>query len=100
MDTDGGCLFLKIPVNRFWFKDVLVFAEKIFALVAHEWKHIADLQKEKEFGSYRRRWKNRPHERRAIVAENKAMRAKDKRMDIQDAIIDLAINIERVRESN
>ena len=97
--TDGGYMFLQIPVTTKWsrYSDPLDLAERIFALAAHEWQHIKDYQKKVKFGNYERNWKNRPHERRAITAAKRADRVKDKRTDIQDAILNLGFAIENIR---
>ena len=96
--SDGGTMLLWIflPSSSYLIgkMDTITIAEKIYSLAAHEWKHVADLQKKKHFGQYNRNWGNRPHERRAIAAAQRADRKKNERPDIQDAIINLAINIE------
>lgn len=93
--SDGGFMFLKIPV-RHW--EPLRLAEEVYRLASHEWRHIKDVQKKARFGDYNRNWKNRPHERRAMNSEKRAIRIKDKREDIQDAIIALGINIESIKK--
>ncbi len=95
ISTDGGYMFLKITAKH---REPLILAERIFDLASHEWQHIKDLQKHGKFGSYNRNWKNRPHERRAITASKRAERVKDKRLDIQDAILNLAIYIEELQK--
>ena len=93
--SDGGYMFLRIPVNRFT-QDPIAFAENVFNLASHEWQHIKDLQKNNRFGEYNRNWRNRPHERRAITAAKRADRVKDKNEFIQDSILNLALFMEDV----
>lgn len=98
ISTDGGYMFLQIPAKSNWAgDDCLTVAESFFSLVAHEWKHVADMQKRKRFGDYNRRWANRPHERRAITVGKRAEKIKDERADVQEAILALAINLEKIR---
>ena len=97
--SDGGFMFLKICVGRLSGRDPLMTAENIYSLAAHEWRHIRDFQKKEHFGQYERNWANRPHERRAINSAKRADRIKMERPDIQDAIIDLGINIEEIRKT-
>lgn len=94
--SDGGTMLLTIPL---YYGDSLRTAESIYSLMAHEWRHVKDNQKGIRFGDYNRNWKNRPHERRAMNAEKKAIRVKDKRDDIQEAVINLGIEIERIENS-
>ena len=99
--SDGGFMFLRIPVmgKYNWpdYTDPLYLAEEIYRIAAHEWRHIRDKQKKKQFGQYNRRWANRPHERRAVNSANRALRLKDQRKDIQEAILDLALCVEAIR---
>lgn len=98
--TDGGYMILKIPVYNAAsssYCDPLDFAKFIYEYAAHEWRHVRDMQKKEHFGKYNRNWKNRPHERRACNSAKKAVKEVDRRSDIQDAIIDLAVEIERLR---
>ena len=48
------------------------FATRLYLTAVHESKHVADRQQGNYFGEYKRRWANRPHERRAIFAEHAA----------------------------
>lgn len=96
--TDGGYMFLRIPATKsgFHFWDPLILAEKIYSTAAHEWRHIRDCQKNARFGQYNRNWENRPHERRANNSREKAKKLAEKRTDIQDAILALGLEIERI----
>ena len=92
-------MFLFLPTGEngyYWFRDPLSLAESIFKLAAHEWRHIKDMQKNKEFGEYNRNWKNRPHEKRAEKSKQIAASKIEKVSDYQDAIITLGIEIERL----
>ena len=98
--SDGGYMFLSIPNpsgdQRNW--EALDFAEAIYELAAHEWRHVRDFQKGERYGDYNRNWKNRPHERRAISSTKRAVAMVDKDERIQDAIIALGLDIERIRK--
>ena len=100
--TDGGYIFLSIPVVNHLathsFPDSLELGEKLFELAAHEWRHIADSQKGRKFGDYNRRWKNRPHERRAIRTERKAANLIKTSRLVQEAILEFAIAVEKIRD--
>lgn len=91
--SDGGFLFIWLAKG--W--EALSAAESFYSVAAHEWRHVRDFQKRLSFGQYNRNWKNRPHERRAINSCKRALRIKDSRTDIQDAIIALGIAIEESR---
>lgn len=95
--TDGGYIVLRIPVWSDFYYDLLEFAEKIYKVAAHEWRHIRDYQKNAIFHSHKIRWKNRCQEKRAMFSEKKAMVIKDKRLDIQEDVINLGIQIEQLR---
>lgn len=104
--TDGG--WMKIFLLRHKYRnrtydpqanthvtaDELGIAENFFSTAAHEWQHIKDFQKGKSFGQYNRNWKNRPHEKRAIVAASRAVRNIPKRKGCEDSILDLATTLE------
>lgn len=94
--TDGGYVTLHMDPLRFDHPhyDPLAFAESLYSTMAHEWQHIKDFQKGKRFGDYNRNWANRPHERRAVTAQNRAVRNIEKRDGCADAILDLGIFIE------
>ena len=91
--SDGGFVFLKISANDFR-RDPLAWAEGVYALAAHEWQHIKDSQKGVSFDTHRKHWKNRSHEKRAMVAANRAVRTTDRDSRISDAILDLALFME------
>jgi len=95
--SDGGFMFLAIPVNGD--RDPLDLAEEIYRVAAHEWRHIRDKQMGRRFGNYRRRWEDRPHEKRAMRSEQKALKLKERKPEIQEAIIKLGIAIERIRDN-
>lgn len=86
-----------------WFspwQDALSTAESVYLTLVHECKHAKDAQKGLHFGEYHRRWKNRPHERRAIAAKERACAdlAEKPKEDLQDAILNLAIEIEGIQK--
>jgi len=96
--TDGGIMYLKIACGPqgFHYWDPLKLAERIFKLVSHEWRHIRDIQKNQRFGEYNRNWKNRPHEKRAIKSAQVAAMKAEKQDNIQEAILNLGIKLEKL----
>ena len=94
IDTDGGYLFLRIPYKNVR-RDLIELAKYVFEIAAHEWKHIADFQNNRKFGQYNKNWKNRPHEKRAILAQHRAVEKLHQSQSIQNIVIDLAIEIEK-----
>ena len=78
--------------------DYVVSYQCFFKTAIHEYAHVRDLQKNKPFGQYNRRWKNRPHERRAIRAADRGVEwisARERRqIEVNEAILALAIAVE------
>ena len=93
--SDGGFMFLKIAISDYH-QDPLDFADRVYRLAAHEWRHIRDYQKHVRFDTHRKRWANRSHEKRAMNSARKATREIDKRGDIQDAILNVALEAEAI----
>ena len=69
--------------------DKLQLAEKFWAVCVHEWAHIADSQNGLRFGSYNKRWAERPHEARACYAAKYA--SANRSTEAEQAILDLAL---------
>jgi hypothetical protein len=78
--------------------DYLKDFEFFFRMLIHEFAHVHDFQKGKAFGQYKRRWANRPHERRAIRAEHRGVKwigqRQDRQVEVNEAIMALAIAAE------
>lgn len=91
--SDGGYMFLRVPSSNFR-QDPLMFSEEVYKLAAHEWRHIRDHQKHVKMDTHKKRWANRSHEKRAMNSAKKAVREIDRREDIQDAILNFAIEVE------
>lgn len=102
--TDGAYMVLRIPVFGRCQTEEVVLVESLFRTAAHEWKHVADYQKGKLFAhhklgrSRRINWADRPQEKRAMAAATRAGKIMGERSDIQEALLELAINIERLRK--
>ena len=96
--TDGGCVILSPRVKS----DPLEFALSVFETAIHEFAHIRDHQDGKSFTDYNKRWKNRPHERRAVAATQDALAEIDKqklRKEKKDeAILNLALALEEMKK--
>ena len=95
IDTDCGWFEIWLPKD--FYSDPLVLAESFFKVAAHEWRHIRDYQKGGVF-TRKRRWASRPQEKRAIRSASRAMADMSKRRGAADAIIDLGIEIEKLRK--
>jgi len=98
--TDDAVVILRLPKAGdpiLWpahtWREPLYIAERFFDYALHEWGHVKDFQGEESFCHYRRRWANRPHERRA---EGYMLEAKERGFSesAQMAIIDLAVYLE------
>ncbi len=104
VNTDGGYFSIVLP-QRFSTWDALDLAVSFFQVAIHEWVHIADFQamSRGEFrafdyaraGSRRRKHDTRPEELRAIDTTDAALERGAVSRN-QDAIIALALEIERV----
>ena len=82
------------------------FVEGLFRTAIHEFKHVADFQKHRIFADYKRRWENRPHERRAIHATEAAIQRitrdeeKERKIRIDNLMLDLATQLESISKES
>ena len=100
IDTDGGWIELQLPIIHRAY-DHLEQAESFYRLCLHEWGHIKEYQENADrtashrFSDYNRRWKNRPHERRACrIATEAGERYYSK--TAEQAILELALWLEEM----
>jgi len=98
-NTDGGYIVVWTGNRRGYRPDTLRYTENFFSTLVHEFAHVRDYQlydrgKPQRF-DFRPRWANRPHERRAIVAEKAA---KERESEYADAVIEFALALENERE--
>lgn len=91
-----GIMVLRIPI--FKGRAFLQTAEDVFAIVAHEWRHIRDYQKGLKFDSHSVLYYNRCQEKRARRSEKLAEQNLHKMKEAQEAVLDLAINLEGLAE--
>lgn len=84
----GGCVLEE--------RGATLWARKIYGMMVHESKHVADFQNNQPFGDYGKRWKNRPHEKRAITTEAGAYAELDRgeKPEIMELINLLAVNLQ------
>ena len=88
------CLALRFPVLDS--RDALKLAERIFSVVAHEWRHIRDDQRGLRFDSHDIPYWYRCQEIRARRSQKLAGKNLHKMERAQEAVLNLAINIEEV----
>jgi hypothetical protein len=94
--SDGGVMFLRLREKTAYLEDPISHAEEIYGLMCHEWKHIADMQQNKVFSQFSKRWGNRPHEIRAVMAKKIGLDRASESLKVQDAILALAIELEEI----
>ena len=87
-----------VPSRRFVLGYVST-AQQVFRTTVHELKHISDSQNCLRFGDYNKKWANRPHEQRAIKTTEKAARFIEDNIEVQDAILSVAIEFENQKQS-
>ena len=82
-------------------KDILTWGEQFLDTIVHELNHVKDFEMDRKFGNYDRRWKNRPHEKRAVrntdrllKGENLSNRSKDHKRVANEALLNLCLYIE------
>lgn len=104
--TDGGWVILRpyteFPITRHtargvestFNKDGIRIAEYLFSTACHEFAHVKEFQEGATFGKYNLRWKNRPHEVRAVFMQKEAVKKALTRPEYHQAIFDLAVEIE------
>jgi hypothetical protein len=87
--------YVELWMDHTWL-DPLPVAETFFSLAAHEFRHVRDFGKGLRWDTRRRsRHDNRPQERRAFHSQARAKRRLDARADWQDAVLNLAIALEK-----
>ena len=95
VNTDGGYVIL----SPGYYEDSLLMATEFFKVAVHEFAHVRDFQRKEKFTGYNKRWKNRPHERRAIHATDDTMEKVRKNSEIFETynkvILNLALEIEK-----
>jgi len=100
--VDGGYFHIILGIFCHWMDEIDI-AKYIFDVCVHEWKHIADFQSGEEFkfydDNYRKKikWEKRPQEIRAVNKTDE-VRKKAKDWKYQEAILNLAVEIERIRK--
>lgn len=91
----NGFMVLSLPLLRHY-GDALELAEIIFAVAAHEWRHIRDCQQGCRFDSHKVLYWDRCQEIRAKRSEKLAGINLHKSVNAQEAVLNLAINLEEV----
>ena len=72
--------------------------KSIYKLIAHELRHVTDDQRgiKSPRSEYRKRWKNRKHERRAIRGEKIALKKLESNVLIQEMVMALSNDISEI----
>lgn len=100
--TDSGYCQIWIPSDiPHWRSDMTKFALDIYDLLVHELKHVADFQYHRPFDSHKKHWRNRIHERRAVITATLARKAAERCDDdkLTEYITDLALVLEEQRQA-
>lgn len=95
--SNGGWVWVRL---RQWRFDPLAVLEGFFKTAIHEFVHVADMQEGKPFAQYNRRWRNRPHERRAIAGTEDALENLKRHPERSRRVDDLMLELAEWMEEN
>lgn len=97
--------FIQLRLPRPWTPDdAIPLAESIYSVAAHEFAHVRDYQQGRRYlrtlENRRKRHHNRPWEKTAIKAASKAVKRATTDSKRQDAILALALWLEKAGQGN